>query len=846
MQVRRAVVAFDISFIPNQTYPANTDIDLTLPTASGGILPLTYTLARIGTGGFPGTLTFTGGTSTVAEPADLRFSGRTSTVYGTNNAAELVYTVTDSGTAMLSLTFTVTVVDVVADGGTVSYYSDSNLNGAITVSDVGGVDSSDMRIILPELHIAQTFTVTNYNLSATGANPAPMLVTFSGVALQVVPTPANITFPNTFGTVADKFQGPLTVCLSTAGVPGRAEKLSIYQLSDSAWRKLLAATATEAIVTNTPDDFVCRPVETTPSQFAVGYESLSVDFDNTLGAQTYVVGQSVALTLPPTAAVDNMGMLTYTLTPTASIPDGLSFVSDTRTLSGTPTTVTVGAAVTLTYTAIEDTTVMASLTFTVTVMPRTSIAPETTRLNEQILTRAASAMTAGTLAAVAARVESAAGGGHGSGKPLAFELDGRTSLHGLLEKNGKAMLEDTMDYQRLLNGASFVLPLPLSATSAGDDASAGTTGGTAVWGSSDFRNLADDGDGIDWDGKTRSTHLGIDKRLSQQILAGLVLSLNDASFDYADDADNSNVGKGEYQYSVVTINPYFGWSNAGLKLWGSVGFGQGEITIGYEDRDVRSTDSTSTDTTQLSVASGFNQRLTGSPGGSVHIKGDVALTQVAVEAKAGKFTDQEDFAEQDVESSRVRLLLSGERRNEFVSGGMLTSSLEFGARFDAGTGFEIGGGLRYANPSGNLAVAGNIRTLLARDYDELGMDFLLQLSPPAGRGLSLSLHPVWGKTQSTTEQLWDAGINEISSGDAALQSSLYTEVGYGVAASMLGTSGVLTPYTGLTTEDGETNRVRLGTRFSDSDGLSVDLEGARNNTVDGASHTVLLRGTVEF
>ena len=63
---------------------------------------------------------------------------------------------------------------------------------------------------------------------------------------------------------------------------------------------------------------------------------------------------------------------------------------------------------------------------------------------------------------------------------------------------------------------------------------------------------------------------------------------------------------------------------------------------------------------------------------------------------------------------------------------------------------------------------------------------------------------------------------------------------------MLGTSGVLTPYTGLTTEDGETNRVRLGTRFSDSDGLSVDLEGARKNAVNGASHTVLLRGTVEF
>ena len=164
----------------------------------------------------------------------------------------------------------------------------------------------------------------------------------------------------------------------------------------------------------------------------------------------------------------------------------------------------------------------------------------TTRLNEQILSRAASAMTASTLAAVAARVESATDGIGGSGKPLAFELDGRSSLHALLEKNGKAMLEDTMDYQRLLDGASFVLPLPLSALSATGNAPTGNPGKTAVWGSGDFRNLADNNeDDLDWEGKTLSAHLGIDKRLSEQTLAGLALSWNDASFDYKDDADNS-------------------------------------------------------------------------------------------------------------------------------------------------------------------------------------------------------------------------------------------------------------------------------------------------------------------
>ena len=454
---------------------------------------------------------------------------------------------------------------------------------------------------------------------------------------------------------------------------------------------------------------------------------------------------------------------------------------------------------------------------------------DTTRLNEQILTRAASAMTASTLAAVAARVESATDGG--SGKPLAFQLDGQSSLRGLLEKNGKAMLEEQMDYQRLLDGASFVLPL-----SATDNASAGNTGKTAVWGSSGFRDLAaDDANGIDWDGKTFSAHLGMDKRLSEQTLAGLALSWNDASFEYKDGDDS-----GEYQYSIVNIHPYFGWSNAGLKLWGTAGYGQGEITID-EDGDK---EELSTETTQLSLAGGFNHRLTGSPGRSLNIKGDVALTKVAVEAA-------DKFDEQDVENSRVRLLLSGERRRELASGGALTPSLEIGVRSDGGsggttgTGVELGGGLRYAN-GGKVAVVGNVRTLLAGEYDELGADFSVQLSSQSGRGLSLTLHPTWGRTQSASDTLWNDGASEITGGDTALRGSVDTEVGYGMAATMLGSPGLLTPYTGITAQDGGTSRLRLGGRFAGSNGLRLDLEGAQKNTADDVSHTVLLRGEVSF
>ena len=398
-----------------------------------------------------------------------------------------------------------------------------------------------------------------------------------------------------------------------------------------------------------------------------------------------------------------------------------------------------------------------------------------------------------------------------------------------------------MEYEQLFDGASFVVPL--SAAEGGTGGGKSGADALSLWGSRDLINLGSDNDRLDWDGQVVSINVGVDRLVGEDILAGFALSSNESSFDYVDSKSNDDA-KGKYNYSNTILHPYIGWfPEEDLKLWASVGFGSGEIEINNDRKH-------STDTSQQSLSGGFSRWLLNSTellsGGatSLNLKGDVSMTSVDVEANTG-------FAAQKVGSTRLRVLVSGEQQRKLANGGGLTPLLEAGVRYDGGdgvtgVGVELGGGLRYANPGGNLTIAGNVRTLLVGEYDESGVGFLLQLSSPAGRGLSLSLHPVWGQTQSATEQLWDADINEIGGGDTALQSSLYTELGYGMATSMMGASGVLTPYTGLTTENGETNRVRLGTRFGDSDGLNVNLEGVRNNTVEGARHSVLLRGTVEF
>ena len=142
-------------------------------------------------------------------------------------------------------------------------------------------------------------------------------------------------------------------------------------------------------------------------------------------------------------------------------------------------------------------------------------------------------------------------------------------------------------------------------------------------------------------------------------------------------------------------------------------------------------------------------------------------------------------------------------------------------------------------------MAGNVRTFLSNDYDEWGVDLAMRLSAPSGHGLSFSLRPTWGETHSAADQLWRDGIGEMSGGDALLRRSLDSEIGYGVAASLLGNAGVLTPYAGISTTD-ESRRLRLGGRFAVSDGLSLNLEGTRENTSDGVSRKVWLRGEMAF
>ena len=838
--------------IADQTYDIGEAIPtLTLPEATGGLGTRSYTL-----------------TPTADIPAGLTFAPATRSLSGTPTATEtrtLTYTVTDAANPPVTteLTFNVLTRAPLLTFGTAADGT------AITIAD----QTYDIGETIPTLTLPEAtggLGTRSYTLTPTADIPAGL--TFAPATRSLSGTPTATETRTLTYTVTDAATPPVTTEL-TFNV--NIVRRTMVKASDTT----IALDLDEDGDKTTTDPG--NAILTLPSGHSVTEATLNTPPET--ATNNPPAGVAFSLTTDITLDATLAAAATVCL-PTTGVPAGrepVLYHYFTRAGQGAATwnEISRDTATREGYVCGE------TLTFSPFAVGYMTGVMGVARLNEQILPRASLVMSASMLAAVAARVEAAAdstgGGGIGAGigsidgtggtggigdiggtdgnsigttPTLAYQFGGQSSLHGLFESHGKAMLEGQMEYEQLLDGASFVVPLSTTGDASADNAGDADrrAGAIVFWGNSDYHSLSNNQNGLDWGGPVLSAHLGMDGRINQHLLTGVALSWNRARFDYHDEADGADTN-GEYQYRNVSFNPYFGWLPVeGFKLWGTFGYGRGEIQI-----DEDGSDEYSSDTTQSSLAGGFSHRLfavTGHPGigllsGGVitlKVKGDATLARVGVESS------EEDIAAQDVDSQRLRLLLAGEVQYGLANGGALRPSLEIGMRYDGGdgetgSGLEVGSGLRYTNPIETLAVAGNVRTSLAQGYAEWGGGFTVQLSPRAGRGLSLSLHPVWGRTQSMAERLWRDGVDEVgnATGDTALQRSVDTEIGYGVGASALGKAGVLTPYTGINVTEG-TRRLRMGGRFAGDDGLRLSLEGARENTVDGVSHTVLLRGGVEF
>ncbi len=344
----------------NQTYTMDTAItDLSLPEATGGTTPLTYTLMPLPTG--------------------LNFNAGTRTLSGTPTAMEEVmpiYTVTDNNGASQSATFTITVANGLALNApsNQTYTMDTAITDLPLPEATGG--TTPLTYTLMPLPTGLNFNASTRTLSGTPTameevmpiytvtddNGASQSATFTitvanGLALN---TPSNQTY------TMDTAITDLTLPEATGGTTPLTYTLIPLPtgLNFNASTRVLSGTPTamqEVMPTYTVTD------NNSASQSATFTITVANGLAlNAPSNQTYTMNTAITdLTLDP--ATGGTTPLTYTLSP---LPTGLNFNASTRVLSGTPTTM---QTITATYTATDNNNSIATDTFTITVAARVAV-----------------------------------------------------------------------------------------------------------------------------------------------------------------------------------------------------------------------------------------------------------------------------------------------------------------------------------------------------------------------------------------------------------------------------------------------------------------------------------------
>ena len=524
---------------------------------------------------------------------------------------------------------------------------------------------------------------------------------------------------------------------------------------------------------------------------------------------------------------------------------------------------------------------------------------------EVILSEIARAIADQNISAIARRVEHARAQPNGTGfnfagQQMSFGGNGNANGGGgnsmsataanLLRSHGQSLEDDTLDMKSLLGNSEFSIVIPahtpgyeiqpeygslvgtvgldrhettgMSLIPQTNYAAAHHPGTLTFWGSGDYRNLSGEDDDLtlDWDGDMFSLHLGVDTRITADAIGGVALSWNEGEMDH-DDGEGTSTSKDTYDTSMVSINPYLGWSNAHGEVWLTAGIGAGEL---------ESSDG-SNDLSMQTLAIGGTGVVWQRAANTMRVKGE--FTQSSLEADDGKNGGLDDM---EVDVSRARLSLESTSTITWGNGAHTDRKMELGVRHDGGdgttgSGAELGFGVRHVNASG-LSVEGKARVLLlgyGGDINEWGISGTIKQTTGAdGQGFSFALSPGYGDDASDLQNLLGHGVRGAdgnASNDAAARGAtarardysarLDARIGYGIngftAPNWLGTgigsgsgTSLLTPYTAMTLSNGS-NRYRLGLQWKLGDHLDLDLVGERRDAVDD-NDAILLKGELRF
>ena len=479
-------------------------------------------------------------------------------------------------------------------------------------------------------------------------------------------------------------------------------------------------------------------------------------------------------------------------------------------------------------------------------------------LNNSILPAFGKATISGSIDAMTMRIDQALRW-RSLGSDI-FTFSKRKDLHSALESDVWNTQEEyeIMELGQVLGGSAFVLEVGVSPHNKklGEDAPvkqpeieekpfvAETEGGfPAVWGSVDYGNMSG-GDNllVDWDGDILNGYVGVDTKLSSDILMGLSLSLSRGNFDYRYNTPGEEGVEGEYDIGMKSVYPYMAWSFApDAYMWIMAGYGRGKIEINGALLE----DEQSSDVSLKSTMVGVRGNLLMHGVTAVAFKGEALQMWMDVEG------NDEFIEELSLDSRRVRLSVEGSYLHRFATGVFVEPLLEVGMRYDGGdgetgTGLEVGAGFVYSDLGIGLSVSGKGRwlALYEGDLEEWGFSCNISFDSDADkRGILFSLMPRWGETQSGVESMWDRGVNGLLVNNAG--ANVETELAYGISA--LGGEGVLIPYGSVMLEERGRQHYRLGSRLEMDSSTSVSLETERRERdAEEVVYSLILKGSKSF
>ncbi len=363
-----------------------------------------------------------------------------------------------------------------------------------------------------------------------------------------------------------------------------------------------------------------------------------------------------------------------------------------------------------------------------------------------------------------------------------------------------------------------------------------TVGGLGtLWGRGGYSGFGGSANGLSLDGGVTTGMLGADYAVGRWVV-GLPLSHSRGDGNWR----SADRGQGRMASSLTGLYPYAGYElTERLSLWGTAGYGQGDLALMMKDGESHHT---AMGLTMAAVGVRGDLVSARQAGGlSLAVESDALLVRTT---SAAAVDPSGLLAAAVADVSRLRLGLEGSL-DLALGGGLLTPTVELGLRHDGGdaeTGFgvEVGGGTVFADAARGLMAQVMVRGLVAhetsdfRDWRVSG-SLRFDSTPSSALGPAVALTPSWGGVSSggVAALLGRETLVGLAANDAiASAGRLDAEAAYGLA--VFGGRATGTPY--LRVGQSEAFReVRMGYRLEllRWEGLEMGIEGTqRESTVD--------------